>query len=114
MIAAVCAVLLTGTSCATAQQVESGAVFASPDTYVGKDVVVCGYLSGVSNILQTRRDVRTGLSILVGEELAYSVRRLSQRTRACLGGTIEHLGCNSSAICTDWDHDYAIRVNRLR
>jgi len=108
------AALLVGTSCATARQSESAAIFASPSKYVDQHVVVCGYLSGVSNILQTRGDVDKGLSILIGEELAPRVRRLSQRTRACLRGKIEHVGCGSgSVICTDWAYEYAIRVNRI-
>jgi hypothetical protein len=113
VIAALCAVLVTGASCTTAQQSQSQVIFASPNAYVGKVVVVCGSLSGVSYIVETKDDVLTGLSILVGENLADPVRQLSQRTRACLSGTVEHLGCGSSAICTDWAYEYAIRVNRI-
>ena len=109
---AVCSALLAGTSCATIQQGQSAAVFASPSNYVGEEVVVCGWLLGVSNILQDRDEADVGLSILVGDKLSNGVRQLSQRTHACVSGRIEHLGCGS-AICTDWAYDYAIRGTRI-
>jgi len=87
-------------------------VFAEPSAFVGRQVVVCGYLSGVSNILESQASDK-GLSIIIGEKFAQGIRQLTRKSSACLEGEILHVGC-ATAICADWAFEYGIKVQHIR
>lgn len=88
-------------------------VFTTPQSYVRKQVEVCGYMVDSSNIVESSdREDRSragGLSILESGPL----QRL-HRGRICVAGVLEHVGCGGRArICTDMAFDYGIRIVRV-
>ena len=93
----------------------SSPVFADPAAYVGKQVTVCGRLSGTANIYEERGD--RGLSISpIAEGLKPKFARFRQHGRVCLSGEVSYVGCQSDPriICTDWAFDYALKFTDIR
>ena len=86
-------------------------VFVSPRDYVGRTVLVCGYMIDNSNILESRLRREwgrtSGLSIRSRGPLP--ARFLG---RACVEGEISYLGCETEA-CTGAGFDYAISISRV-
>lgn len=84
-------------------------VYSKPQTFIGRTVTVCGYISDGSNIYHRARDVgRTvgGLSIVdragvlpVGDY------------RACVVGHVIRTGCESEYWCLGRMFEYGIEVS---
>ena len=96
---------------------ESRPVFRHPAEYLGRNVRVCGFLIGASNITERRRDGRFGLNVDVDAREHRVIRRAraqGEYARICLSGTIRHIGCETGPDgCTDWAYDYAIAVRNV-
>jgi hypothetical protein len=113
------AVLATFTlaACATGSAPSGAQVFGDPRAHMGKEVSVCGYLVGISNI--TARSPVEGQEAGPGFALngqAGALRRALRggRSRVCLTGTLTYVGCASGdEICLGWMYDYVLNVHRV-
>lgn len=118
MKSAVLALACTVLFCCAALTSTGSAVFENPKQFLGQKVVVCGWLSGSSNIterhpLSSNGDVH-GLSIRDPGPLHPAKPGRQLHKRACLEGVIVYIGCGErDIICVDWNYPYGIDVKHV-
>ena len=99
--------------CATLKDADQPNAFQNPSGHLNKRTTVCGFLSGAANVSPSK-DSLDGLNVEAGR-FATQLLAVGENEKVCLSGTIIYAGCHSGSdvICTDWAHDYTMRVEGI-